>query len=181
MDSYEKILAIGGKKNSLGRAQEVVDDVYTHPEKLSELFGCIFADDAWIRMRAIDSFEKIVKEKPEWAQPYLDMIFDDLTASDQASIQWHLAQIFSEVELTDEQRERAIAWLKNKIKTVDVDWIVSVNAMKALLYFYQGGFTGAKELDQLFETQEGHKSPSVRKKASAFRQELSATVGQASH
>src|SRR5688572_25346019 len=133
MDSYESILAVGGKTNSLGRASEVIDSVYADPSRLDELFNCISADDAWVRMRAIDSFEKIIKEKPEWVRPYVGKIFNHLTLSSQPSIQWHLAQIFSEVELTEKQQDRALAWLKDKIATTNVDWIVSINTMKALL------------------------------------------------
>jgi hypothetical protein len=169
MESYESMLAVGGKSNSLGRADEVISSVYGDPSRLDELFNCILADDAWVRMRAVDSFEKITRQKPEWIQPYLDKIFSDLTLSSQPSIQWHLAQIFSEVQLTDEQREGAIAWLKDKIKTIDVDWIVSVNVMKALVYFHQNGYISVGELNQLFEIQEAHKSKSVRKKVAYFR------------
>lgn len=169
MDSYESILAFGGKANSLGRAREVIDNVYADPSSLDELFDCISADDAWVRMRAVDSFEKIIKDKPEWVRPYLNRIFADLTQSDQPSIQWHLAQIFSEVELTDEQRDQAITWLKSKIKTTDVDWIVSVNAMKALMHFHRNGFVMTNDLEQLFKIQGEHKSKSVRKKANEFR------------
>src|SRR5688572_10436406 len=169
MDSYEHMLTVGGKTNSLGRASEVIDDVDSNPSRLDELFNCISADDPWVRMRAIDSFEKIIRNRPEWVQPYLDNIFSNLTQSNQPSIQWHLAQIFSEVQLTNEQRISAIAWLKNKIKTTDVDWIVSVNVMKALVYFHKNGFVTTKELLQLFEIQEAHTSKSVRKKATSFR------------
>lgn len=181
MESYEDILATGGKTNSLGRAGEVIDSVYSNPSRLDELFDCISADDAWVRMRAIDSFEKIVQERPEWAQPYLDRIFTDLVQSSQPSVQWHLAQIFSEVTLTHEQRDHAITWLKNKLKTTDVDWIVSVNAMKTLVYFYQKGFVAASELQRLFKIQEGHTSKSVRKKAAALRlSQLGKTVAEES-
>lgn len=172
MDSYESILAVGGKTNSLGRANEVIESVYANPSRLEELFNCILANDAWVRMRAIDSFEKIIRTKPEWAQPYMDRIFSDLIQSEQPSVQWHLAQLFSEVELTSMERKRAIAWLKNKIKTTNVDWIVSVDTMKALVYFYKNGFVAASELRQLFKIQEGHKSNSVRKKAINLRQSI---------
>ena len=165
MDSYENILAVGGKTNSLGRANEVIESVYSDPSRLGELFRCVSADDAWVRMRAIDSFEKIIKDKPEWIRPYLDTIFSDLTQNSQPSIQWHLAQIFSEVRLTNEQRDSAIMWLKDKIKTTDIDWIVSVNVMKALVHFHKDGFVMANELRPLLEIQAGHKSKSVRKKA----------------
>lgn len=172
MDSYENILAVGGKTNSLGRASEVIDDIYAHPARLEELFNCITAKDAWVRMRAVDSFEKIIRDKPKWIRPYIDKIFDDLALSDQPSIQWHLAQIFSEVELTDQQQARAIEWLKDRIKNTQVDWIVSVNAMKALVYFYQKGCIDAAALKALCKVQEEHASKSVRKKAASFRQAI---------
>lgn len=165
MESFETILAVGGKTNSLGRAGEVIDNVHRDPSRLEELFQCVFANDAWVRMRAIDSFEKIVRDEPKWIAPYIDRIFSSLTESQQASIQWHLAQIFTEVPLTSEQRNHAIAWLKDKIKTTDVDWIVSVNVMKALVFFHQSGFVSASELRQLFKIQQEHGSKSVRKKA----------------
>ena len=165
MDSYESILAVGGKTNSLGRADEVVQSVYSDPSRLDELFDCIFANDAWVKMRAIDSFEKILRDKPEWVQPYLGRIFGELTQSGQASVQWHLAQIFAEVQLTNEQQVQAIAWLKDRIRTTDVDWIVSVNVMKTLLYFRQKELVATDELKLLFKVQEEHKSKSVRKKA----------------
>jgi len=172
MESYESILAVGGKTNSLGRADEVISSVYADPSRLDELFSCISADDAWVRMRAIDSFEKIAREKPEWIQPYLGRIFSDLTQSNQPSVEWHLAQIFSEVQLTDEQRENAIAWLKDKIKTTDVDWIVSVNTMKTLVHFCKSGLLANKDVTSLFKLQQQHKSNTVKKKAAQLLQEL---------
>jgi len=169
MESYKSILTVGGKTNSLGRAQEVIDDVYRKPTRLDELFECIYADDAWVRMRAIDSFEKIARDKPQWIEPYIERILTELTKSSQPSVQWHLAQLFCEVELTDKQRQQAIMWLREKIATVGVDWIVSVNTMKSLVYFYNEGFVAAEQLRELLRIQEEHSSKSVRKKALAFR------------
>lgn len=168
MESFEEVLKAGGHSNSLGRADEVLKVVQDDHSRLDELFSCISADDAWVRMRAIDTFEKLVKDKPAAVQPYLPTIFLNLTKSNQPSIQWHLAQIFSEVELTAKQRSEAIAWLKNTITTTDVDWIVSVNAMKALLYFHQNGFIAVSDIAPLYKVQEGHASKSVRKKAASF-------------
>lgn len=172
MESFKEILSAGGKANTLGRASEVITLINADSSRLTELFDCISDDDAWVRMRAIDSFEKIVRDVPEVAQPYLSRIFNELTLSEQPSIQWHLAQLFIEVELTETQREKAITWLKTRIKTPDVDWIVSVNTMKALLHFKQLGFVTAGELKALVAVQETHHSQSVRKKAIAFQQQL---------
>lgn len=172
MELFEEILAAGGHSNSLGRAGEVLRITQSDNSRLDELFSCISADDAWVRMRAIDTFEKLVKDKPALVQPYLPVIFSNLTKSSQPSIQWHLAQIFSEVELTAEERSKAIAWLKNMITTTEVDWIVSVNAMKALLLFHQNGFIAANDIVPLCKVQEGHTSKSVRKKAATFLSSL---------
>ena len=168
MELFEEILKVGGHSNSLGRASEVLEVVRNDQSRLDELFDCIFADDAWVRMRAIDSFEKIIKDNPLWVSPYLDRILSELTHSAQPSIQWHLAQIFAEVALTDKQRSEAITWLNHMITTTDVDWIVSVNVMKALLYFDRDKFVLARDIQPLFKIQEGHASKSVRKKATEF-------------
>lgn len=172
MESFQDILEVGGHTNSLGRANEVINIVEKDPTRLDELFGCIFVSDPWVRMRAIDTFEKIIKNNPELVRPYLDSIFINLTKSTQPSIQWHLAQIFAEVKLSAQERDKAISWLKDRIKNIEVDWIVSVNAMKSLLYFYKNGFINKNEIRPLFETQTNHKSKSVRKKADIFLQDL---------
>lgn len=173
MDSFEEILQAGGHANSLGRAREILDLLQHDPTRLGELFKCISHEDAWVRMRAIDTFEKLIKEKPDLAKPYLEDIFSTLTKSTQPSIQWHLAQLFMEVELNEEQRDKAIEWLKNSIRTVDVDWIVSVNTMKALIYFQTQGFIEKRELIPFFNVQLEHSSKSVRKKTANLLQKLS--------
>lgn len=165
MEPFSEILQAGGHANSLGRANEVFELLQKDASRLDELFDCISHEDAWVRMRAIDTFEKLVRQNPKLALHYLEGIFNDLTKSDQPSIQWHLAEIFTEVELTDTQRVKAIEWLKNNLKTVSVDWIVAANTMKALLHFYKLGHAKADELLRLFQVQTEHHSKAVRKKA----------------
>lgn len=172
MGNFEEILKSGGHSNSLGRAEEVLNEVRKDHTKTAELFRCISSDDAWVRMRAVDTFEKLVREKPSLAQPFLPEIFEDLTKSIQPSIQWHIAQMFAEINLNDRQQADSIKWLKDKLKTVEVDWIVSVNAMKTLLQFNQKGLVASSDLGPLFKTQMEHSSPSVRKKAKLFLDQL---------
>lgn len=174
MELFAEVFREGGKKNSLGRANEVVDAVLAEPSRLDELFDCIYDDDAWVRMRAIDSFEKVVKVRPSLAEPYVERIFSDLSKSEQSSVQWHVAQLFTEIELSDEQKTVAIEWLKNKLKNTDVDWIVSGDCMKALVYFYKKGLVDAGELVSLFTTQEYHHSKAIRKKATQLKMEVAA-------
>ncbi|HEU5121239.1 MAG TPA: hypothetical protein VFT59_00190 [Candidatus Saccharimonadales bacterium] len=171
-ETFEDILAVGGKSNSLGRASEVIESVLNNPSRLDELYKCIFAGNPWVRMRAIDSLEKICRLHPDWIEPYLDTILSELTQSTQASIQWHLAQIFGEVSLSATQNTKAISWLTKLITTTNVDWIVSVSAMKTLLAFNRNGLVDSNTLLPLFSAQERHNSHAVRKKAKAFMKEL---------
>lgn len=172
MEPFKEILSAGGHANSLGRSGEVLETVRRDNTKISELFECIFDEDAWVRMRAIDTFEKLVSENPILIEPYLDSIFTNLTKSDQSSVQWHLAQLFNEVDLDESRQREAIKWLKQRIATTEVDWIVSANAMKTLVSFYKKGLVSANEIGPLFEVQASHDSKSIRKKAAGFLQEL---------
>ena len=57
MEAFAEVLTEGGRSNSLGRAGEVVHAVFADRDRLDELWACISHDDAYVRMRAIDSFE----------------------------------------------------------------------------------------------------------------------------
>ena len=70
-DTFVEILAVGGKTNSLGRTEEVIQAVLRDNNLLEELYKCVFNDDAWVRMRAIDAFEKICREHPDWITQYI--------------------------------------------------------------------------------------------------------------
>jgi hypothetical protein len=173
MQKFIDILSVGGKTNSLGRANEVMDAVLADASKLGELYECVSADDAWVRMRAADCLEKICRVHPDWIEQYLEKILTDWTLSTQPSIQWHLAQIVAEVRLSDVQRKQATAWLKKSLSSTDVDWIVAVNTMKTLLQFCREGQVTKDEIMPLFELQRQHKSNTVQKKAAQFLQDLS--------
>ena len=172
-ESFETILSAGEKKNSLGRAGEVVDIVLDDKSRLEELYQSMFSQDAWIRMRAADTFEKVGREHPEWIVPYIDHLQSDLSTSTQPSIQWHLAQIYEQIELSDTQRQRAIAWLEKLLSTIDVDWIVAANAMDTLAHFTQLGQYDTSQLLALLRVQTGHKSNAVVKRATKITTEFS--------
>lgn len=172
MEPFEAILAAGGRSNSLGRAGEVLATVRADRSRLVELFACIGAEDPWVRMRAVDTFEKVIRDEPALVAPYLDVILTDLTRSEQASIRWHLAQIFAVVELTDAQRATAITWLVGLVETPDVDWIVAANTLTTLVGFHSRGFVDAAVVRRLCDVQANHRSKSVRAKAAALRDRL---------
>lgn len=171
--TFIAMLAEDGKKNSLGRVNEVIETVLAEPSRLEELYMAMFADDAWVRMRAADAFEKVCRFQPDWIQSYVDRIQTELDTSQQASIQWHIAQIYCEVELNDRQKQHAVQWLADILNTDKIDWIVAANSMKALAYFHDKNEIATEVFAKLLHTQAKHSSQTIRKKASVFLASLS--------
>lgn len=166
-ESFSEILAVGGKSNSLGKVNEVISEVLKDKTLLDELYSCIFSKDSWVCMRAIDAFEKVCREQPEWIEPYINKMQAELSdANQQPSIQWHLAQIYQQVNLTAEQKQNALSWLASILSSNEIDWIVAVNSMKSLAYFTKNGDYSKDALLGLLRIQLNHESNAVVKKAS---------------
>lgn len=128
--SFESALS-GGDPRSLVGVEDAVRAVLADPARAEDLLDCCSADDAVVRVRAADALEKVARESPATVAALVDRIFADVGASSQPSVQWHVAQILSEVPLTATQRRRAVEWL---VQTLDhaQDWIVLTNAITAL-------------------------------------------------
>lgn len=167
-ESFTELLVVGGKSNSLGRADEVTHAVLRNKARLDELYACLFNEDAWIRMRAADCLEKICRVHPEWLVTYIDRLNTDLASSKQASIQWHIAQIYRQVDLSSDQKEFAISWLERLLSTTEVDWIVATNAMDTLNQFRSDGSVSSSSFKSLLEVQLKHNSKSVVKRANKY-------------
>ncbi len=164
-----------GTRNSLGRVDEVIETVLADKSRLEELYQCFFHDDMWARMRAADAFEKICRTHPEWIVPYIDRIQTGLHSSSQPSIQWHIAQIYQQVELSHSQRTKAIEWLYNCVATTDVDWIVSANVMEALVYFAHKNLTNKSKVLRILAVQSHHHSKAVVRKSAKLLETLMMT------
>jgi len=164
-EQFAEALMAGGHANSLGRVNEVIEAVLNNKSRLSELYGCLFEEDAWVRMRAADALEKICRERPDWLLPYIDKFPKELAVSSQPSVQWHLAQIYREVALNPEQKRFAADWLAGLLSAPNTDWIVAANAMDTLAKFTKEGDFPKNELIKLLTVQQQHKSKSVVRRA----------------
>lgn len=173
MENFAEILAAGGKTNSLGRSDEVIKTVLDNKDTLELLYQCLFNEDAWVRMRAIDAIEKIGRQQPQWLMPYINRFQLDLASSTQPSIQWHLAQIYRQLKLTSKQKQAAIAWLKEVLSKPDVDWIVAVNGMKTLVEFTKDGSISRSITMPILNLHLNHKSHAVIKNARKLIDDIS--------
>lgn len=171
-ETFEKMLLAGGHANSLGRVDEAIQIVLDNKQRLGELYACISNNDAWVRMRAADALEKICRMHPDWLLPYTDRFINEVSASTQPSIQWHLAQIYREVTLTDEQKRVVIKWLSNLLSSKEIDWIVAANAMDTLVSFTKDGSFPVSKMTSLLKIQQQHKSKPVVRRASKLLADL---------
>lgn len=130
--SFRHALA-GGPKREL-RNSAVIDAVLTDPDRVDELFSCVFDDDAHVRMRASDALEKVCREQPSTVAPLTDPILTDMAASDQPSVQWHVAQLVSTLPLNNRQRRRGIDAVRRYLDTSG-DWIVLTQSMRTMGLF----------------------------------------------
>ena len=153
----------GGNPRSLGRTDEVIQLVLSRPEKLEELFDCQFADDEIVRMRASDGLEKICREHPEWFDPYKQRMFDEVSSVRQPSVQWHLAQMFCEMSLTDAEKKRAVQIMTHNLESLD-EWVVTNLTIEALATFVRrGDFERAKFVEILKKFQSSRHNSVARR------------------
>ena len=121
----------GGDRRSIGRANEVVEDVLRDPAVFGAVFNGMLSDDPLIRMRAADAVEKITAKHPEYLEPHKVVLIDRVAAIDQQEIRWHVAQMVVRLALSEEERRRVVETLFDYVG--DRSRIVQVNAMQALV------------------------------------------------
>lgn len=129
-----EVLLTGGDPRGLRNPVIVVDAASRLPERLAELVDCVFSSDEVVRMRASDALEKVCRDHPDLLRPFVPRLLGEMSLIEQASVQWHLAQILSEVELDEAQRATAITILERNLDTCS-DWIVTNLKLEALATF----------------------------------------------
>jgi hypothetical protein len=127
-------LLTGGHPRSLRNAGIVVDAASRQPERLEELVQCVFSADEVVRMRASDALEKVCRPQPRLLQRFVPRLLGEMSRIEQASVQWHLAQILAEVSLDEGQQAQAITFLEHYLDTSG-DWIVINCTLQALAVF----------------------------------------------
>lgn len=125
----------GGDLRSKGRSEEVVEDIMKNPQLLREVFEGMLEDDPVVRMRSADALEKVSSKRPEYLQPFKDRLIDEAPKIKQQEVRWHVAQMFSYLEVNREERNRIIEILFSWLDSSDKSKIVKVCAMQTLADF----------------------------------------------
>ena len=112
----------GGDRRSIGRVDEVVDEVLGSPSLFKELIDGLFVDNPIVRMRSADAVEKITRDKPELLQPHQKKLIRLAGDTEQQEVRWHIAQILPRLMLKPGDRKTAVeilySYLEDKSKIV---------------------------------------------------------------
>ncbi|MFQ5610768.1 MAG: hypothetical protein ACE5H9_01395 [Anaerolineae bacterium] len=121
----------GGDLRSIGRAEEVVQDVLHNPALFGEVFEGLLDDDPRVRMRSADALEKVSAKHPEYLQPFKSRLIREIARSDQQEVRWHVAQMFSYLEIDHRERDEIVEILLGYIDTSESK-IVKTFSMQTL-------------------------------------------------
>ena len=115
----------GGHPNSLGNTIQVVERVLREPNLFKSLFECYSSDDEVVRMRVSNAMKRVARANRSLVLPYIDRFLDEVSAIDQASAKWSLAQLFLilQNDLSASQRRKATEIMIHNLKHHS-DWIV---------------------------------------------------------
>lgn len=131
---------------------------------MKRLFATLQSKDEWVRMRAGDALEKICREHPEWFKPYVERLLTEVAKIDQPSVQWHLAQMLGEMELTSDEYRRGKTILKRNLQRSD-DWIILNVTMQQLFDWAHGDLTLRRWLAPELKRLSKDSRSSVKKRA----------------
>ena len=97
----------GGDRPSIGRSNEVVEDVIADPA----LFNVVFFRSS-IRgptaANAADAVEKTSALHPDYLAPHRATLIDCVARLDQKEVRWHAAQMLSRVEWNETELQQVI-------------------------------------------------------------------------
>ncbi len=119
-----------GDRRSIGCADEVAEEISGDSSLLEVVFEGMLCDDPVIRMRAADAVEKATRAHPDRLRPFKALLLNEVSASEQQEVRWHVAQMVPRLELDEQEREQVVALLKDYLR--DESRIVRTNAMQAL-------------------------------------------------
>lgn len=154
----------GGDRRSLHGVADVIRIAADETAVFDELFTCLFSGDELVRMRAADALEKIARLAPQLFVTYRRRLLNDVAKIDQPSVQWHLAQILAEIELTPTQRAQAIRILRRNLERYE-DRIVINLTLGALAQFARNDPRLRAELIPILRQHQSSRHKSTAKRA----------------
>ncbi len=124
----------GGDLRSIGRSEEVAQDILENPALFGEVFDGMLSEDPRVRMRSADALEKVSSRHPEYLQPFKSRLIYEVSEIEQQEVRWHVAQMFSYLEVSTQERDEIVRILSSYLDT-EKSKIVKVCAIQTLADF----------------------------------------------
>jgi len=121
----------GDDLKSIGKADEVVQNILNDPSLFEEVFEGMLNKDPVIRMRSANAIEKVSVKHPEYLQPFKSKLINHVSKIEQQEVRWHVAQMFSYIKINKTERDKIIKILLSYIET-DESKIVKTFSMQTL-------------------------------------------------
>ncbi len=123
----------GGDLRSIGRAEEVVQDILNNPVLFTEVFEGMLDDDPLVRMRSADALEKVSSSHPEYLQPFKNRLISEVSQVRQQEVRWHVAQMFSYLEVYVVS-ESGTKWVFEVTNTLDATTLLPSDSIIVLSF-----------------------------------------------
>jgi len=112
----------GGDLRSEGRAAEVAQSIIDNPNLLAALTEGLNSENKVIRGRTCMAMEVISREHPHLLTGTIAQLTDLASRDTVAQVRWHIAEVFGNVSVSDDDAEQIIPilfeYLSNKSKIV---------------------------------------------------------------
>lgn len=131
MKDFDKLLS-GGDLRSIGKANEVIKEVYNQSD-FNTLFNGLYNSDRKIVMRSADAIEKITIKNSAYLSKHKKRILLLCKTAKDKELKWHLVLIITRIKLSE--KELGFVWQtltkwatdKNESKIVRVNSIQGLN------------------------------------------------------
>ena len=120
----------GGTRTSVGSADQVIEEVLQDTSKLSLVYELFLDEDPVIAMRSSYVAMKVAEHKPESVAPFSDFLFSNMDHFTQQEVRWHVPQLLSHLNLTDDQKNISYRYLMDWAET-DKSKIVGYYSLQA--------------------------------------------------
>lgn len=160
-DILEKLR--GGDLRSIGRANEVAQEVKNHPALFETVFNGLFDDEPVVKMRSADVIEKVTQSNPELLSGYTSRVISILRTAEQQEVCWHMAQIAPRLKCNTSEENEIIELLKKYL--LHKSKIVNVSAMASLAIFAERNHAILNDVIEIITAHKETGSPAVKSRA----------------
>ena len=150
----------GGDLRSIGKADEVVQDILNKPSLFKIVFKGMTDSDPLIRMRSADVIEKVSSRHPDYLQPFKDRLINEVSEIEQQEVRWHVARMFSYIKINKKERDEVMKILLSYIET-DKSKIVKTFSMQTLADFAERDVSLRPQVIKIIEKVMKKGSPAI--------------------